>query len=168
MAIVAPANAHAQDSAAEPAPVPPGHVPVIVDTPSEPSTFPTPPTLPPMSEEDAYTHAYLKWKSRRMRNSLIGSSVMTAVGTAFVITAELTLCSDTDPNGEMTFDRCSQGGKAMVVLGYPLVLFGSLTMLGTGIALGLANRDLRQFEQRAARRKTRALRWDPTRSGFVF
>ena len=155
----------------EPAPVQPGHVPIIVEPPSEPpysATEPREAPLPPMSEEDAYRHAVLSWRSLKTRNILIGSSVATAVGVALVFPAEFTQCGDTGPEGEMTLNRCSPGGKAMVVIGYPLLLVGGVAMIASGIVLGVSNGQLRRFEQRASRRRTRALRWDPARSGFVF
>ena len=160
----APAQARAQDRVvAEPSPVPPGHVPIIVDPPLEP-----PSTLPPMSEEYAYRYAELNWTVLRLRNVLITSSVATAVGFALVLPAEATQCGDTDPEGEMTLNRCSPGGKAMVLFGYPMLLIGGICMIASGIALGVMKGKLRRFEPRAARRKSRALRWDPSRSGFVF
>ena len=168
----APAGARAEDSVvAEPAPVPPGHVPIIVDPPPKPPSRPSEPGVaprPPMLEQDAYRYAQLQWTVLRTRNILIGSAVATAVGAALVFPAEFTQCGDTDPDGEMTLNRCSPGGKAMVLIGYPLILFGGLAMIGSGIALGVTKGQLRRFEPRAARRKSRALRWDPRRSRFVF
>jgi hypothetical protein len=117
-----------------------------------------------MSEEDAYRHAELSWAVLRSRNFLIGSSVATAVGAALVLPAEFTQC----PGEEMSLNRCTQGGKAMVVIGYPLLLIGGISMLASGIALGVTKGQLRRFEQRAARRESRALRWDPAGSRFVF
>jgi hypothetical protein len=169
---VAPPAAHAQEPVvAEPAPLPPGHVPVIVDPPGEPpsagaqSGFPP---LPPMTERAAYRRAVLSWRSLRARNILIGTSVATAVGAALVFPAEFTQCGDTDPEGEMTLDRCSPGGKAMVLIGYPLLLFGGVAMIASGIVLGVTNGQLRRSEPRGSRRRTQALRWDPATSGFVF
>jgi hypothetical protein len=167
----APAGAHAQDPVVEPSPLPPGHVPIIVDTPPEPPpsvTQPWGPPLPSMSDEDAYRYAALQHDALRSRKFLIGSSVATALGAALAFPAEATQCSDTDPDGEATLDRCSPGGKAMVVIGYPLLIVGGIAMLGSGIALGISKGKLRRLEQRASRRKTRALRWDPASSGFVF
>lgn len=167
-----PAPAHAQDSVvAEPSPLPPGHVPVIVDPPSSPPPVVTESGLPPLPPVSQYAdrQAWLSWKVRRTRNILIGSSAATAVGAALVFPAEFTaLCGDTDPEGESTLNRCSPGGKAMVIFGYPLLLFGGLTMIASGITLGVTKGQLRRSESRAARQKTRALRWDPARAGFVF
>ena len=161
-----PAAACAQEPAiVEPAPVPPGHAPVIVEPPSEP---PITTPLSTTSLEAAYERAALSSRSLRMRNVLIGSTVATAIGAALVFPAEFTQCGDTDPEGEMTLNRCSPGGKAMVLIGYPLILFGGFTMIGSGIALGVTNGKLRRLEQRASHRRTRAMHWDTARSGFVF
>lgn len=56
----------------------------------------------------------------------------------------------------------------MVVIGYPLLLIGGISMLAGGIAFGVMKGKLRRFEQRAAGRKSRAVRWDPAGSRFVF
>jgi hypothetical protein len=172
MVVSAGAGARAQDSVApEPDPLPPGHVPVIVDPPSEPPLAPVEsgfPPLPPMTEQEAYEHAVLSWRSRKTRNILIGSSAATALGAALVFPAEFNQCGDTDPAGEMTLDRCSPGGKAMVIFGYPMLLIGGVAMISSGIVLGVTNGQLRRLEQRASRHRTRALRWDPARLGFVF
>ena len=121
-----------------------------------------------MTEEDAYRYAALEWTARRSRNILIGSSVATVVGALLAFPAEATQCGDTDPEGEMTLDRCTPGGKAMVLIGYPLLIVGGIAMIASGIGLGVTNGKLRRLEERASRRKTRALRWDPSSSGFVF
>lgn len=167
----APAPAHAQDPVVEPFEVPPGHVPIIVDPPSTPPPSVTEPwalSRPPMAEQDTYRRAALQWTALRSRNVLIGSSVATAVGAALVFPAEANQCNDTDPEGEMTLNRCSPGGKAMVLIGYPALLFGGVSMIASGIALGVVKGKLRRLERRASHRETRALRWDPAASGFVF
>jgi len=56
----------------------------------------------------------------------------------------------------------------MVIFGYPLLLIGGISMLASGIVFGVMKGKLRRFEQRAARRDGRALRWDPAGSRFVF
>ena len=169
----APPVAHAQDAVVESPPQAPGHAPLIADPPSEPPFSITQTREPPilaMNEEDAHYYAVLTWRSRKSRNHLIGWSVATAVGAALVFPAEFTQCGDTDPAGESTLNRCSPAGKAMVIFGYPLLLVGGVAMIASGIALGVSNGQLRRIEQRAraSRRKTRALRWDRERSGFVF
>jgi ABC-type microcin C transport system permease subunit YejE len=121
-----------------------------------------------MSEQDAFRHAQLSWTAFRSRNFFIGSSVATAVGAALVFPAEANQCNATDAEGEMTLNRCTSGGKAMVLFGYPLLVFGGISMLTTGIVFGVMKGKLRRFEQRVARRESRTLRWDPARSRFVF
>ena len=155
----------------EPSPGPPGHLQIIVEPPPPKRAPPEPPPQPmppPMSEEDARRHAELSWLAFRSRNIFIGSSVATAVGAALVFPAEANQCNDSDPNGEQTLNRCTPGGKAMVVIGYPLLLIGGISMLASGIVFGVMKGKLRRFEPRAARSRSRALRWDPARSSFVF
>lgn len=56
----------------------------------------------------------------------------------------------------------------MVVIGYPLLLVGGISMLSSGIVFGVMKGKLRRFDHRAAARKSRAVRWDPAGSRFVF
>lgn len=171
LAAGAPSRLSAQDSVVvEPSPAPPDHLQIIVEppvtAPAEPAAAAEPqaPTRAPMSEQDAYRHAELSWTAFRSRNILIGSSAATALGAALVFPAEANQC----PGDEMTLNRCTPGGKAMVVIGYPLLLVGGVSMLASGIVFAVMKGKLRRFEQRAARRESRALRWDPAESRFVF
>jgi hypothetical protein len=117
-----------------------------------------------MSEQDAYRHGELSWMAFKSRNILIGSAVATAVGAALVFPGEFNQC----PGDEMSLNRCTPGGKAMVIIGYPLLLIGGICTLANGIVFGVLKAKLRRFEQRTARRESRALRWDPAGSRFVF
>jgi hypothetical protein len=168
LAAGAPSRVSAQDRVVvEPSPAPPGDLRIIVEppitTPAAPAE-PQQPTRAPMSEQDEYRHAELSWLAFRSRNIFIGSSVATAVGAALVFPAEANQC----PGDEMSLNRCTPGGKAMVVIGYPLLLIGGISMVASGIVFGVMKGKLRRFEQRAARRESRALRWDPAGSRFVF
>jgi len=130
---------------------------------ARPATLPAQ-TSPPLSEAEELERAELAWDAFRSRNIFIGSAVATAVGAALVFPAEATQCAD-EP---MSLDRCTPGGKAMVVIGYPLLLVGGIAMLASGIAFGVMKGKLRRFDQRAAGQKSRAVRWDPAGSRFVF
>jgi len=168
----APSGGSAQERIiVEPSPAPPGHLEIVVDPP--PRATPPAPIEPPapeesarakMSEEEADRHAELWWSVLRCRKLLIGFSVATAVGAALVFPAEFTQC----PGDEMSLDRCSPGGRVMVVAGYPLLVIGGLAMLSSGIVLGVTKGELRRLEQRVARRESRSLRWDPATARFVF
>jgi hypothetical protein len=174
LAAGAPRAVGAQDRVVvEPSPAPPGHLHIIVEPPTAPAkpteaVEPREPMRAPLSEEDAYRHAELSWSAFRSRNIFIGSSAATAVGAALVFPAEANQCGSTDEEGEMTLNRCTPGGKAMVLIGYPLLLFGGISMLASGIAFGVTKGKLRRFEQRVTLRESRALRWDPAGSRFVF
>lgn len=152
----------------EPSPALPEHLQIIVDPPVTARAEPQKATPAPPSEQDAYRHAELSWTAFKSRNVFIGSTAATAVGAALVFPAEANQCNSTDAEGEMTLNRCTSGGKAMVIFGYPLLLIGGISMLASGIMFGVMKGKLRRFEQRAARREGRALRWDPAASRFVF
>jgi len=168
----APSRVLAEDPVVvEPAPAPPGHLQIIVEPPIrappaqvQAAAEPADSARAPMSEDEARRHAELSWTAFRSRNILIGSAAATAVGAALVFPAEFRQC----PGEEMTLNRCTPGGKAMVLFGYPLLLFGGLSTLASGIAFGVTKGKLRRFEERVARRESRALRWDPARARFVF
>lgn len=170
--VLATGSAHAvsaQDRVVvEPSPELPEHLRIVVDPPVTARAEPQEPMPAPMSEQDAYRHATLSWTALRSRNAFIGSTVATAVGAALVFPAEANQCNSTDPEGEMTLNRCTPAGKAMVIFGYPMLLIGGISMLASGIVFGVMKGKLRRFEQRAARREGRALRWDPAGSHFVF
>lgn len=167
----APSRALAEDRVVvEPSPSPPGHLQIVVEPPvlrppvQVQAAQPQESGRVPMTEAETNRHAELSWSTFRSRNVLIGSAAATAVGAALVFPAEFTQC----PGEEKSLNRCTPGGKAMVLFGYPLLLFGGLLTLGSGIAFGVMKGELRRFEQRAARRESRALRWDPARARFVF
>ena len=143
---------------------PPEPLQIIVEPPPTTTPQPRAPTPPPLSEAEELERAELAWVAFRSRNILIGSAVATAVGAALVFPAEANQCAD-EP---MSWDRCTPGGKAMVVIGYPLLLIGGISMLSSAIVFGVMKGKLRRLEQRAAGRKSRAIRWDPARSRFVF
>jgi len=169
LAAVAPGSVSAQDRVVvEPSPSLPEHLQIIVDPPFTARAEPEEPTPAPMSEQDAYRHADLSWTAFKSRNAFIGSTAATALGAALVFPAEANQCNSTDAEGEMTLNRCTSGGKAMVLFGYPLLLIGGISMVASGIVFGVMKGKLRRFEQRSARREGRALRWDPAGSRFVF
>ncbi|MDH3817402.1 MAG: hypothetical protein OES21_02240, partial [Myxococcales bacterium] len=112
---------------------------------ARPATLPAQ-TPPPLSPAEEVERAELAWVVFRSRNIFIGSTVATALGAALVFPAEANQCAD-EPK---SLDRCTPGGKAMVVIGYPLLLVGGISMLSSGIVFGVMKGKLRRLEQRAA------------------
>jgi hypothetical protein len=109
----------------------------------------------------------LAWDARRSRNVLIGTSAATALGAALVFPAEANQCTSAEV-AENPGSRCTPGGKAMVGIGYPLLVGGIIGMLMSGIMFGVWKAKLRRFDDGAAYEKSRAVRWDPAGSRFVF
>lgn len=138
--------------------------PIIVEPPATPPAQP----IPSRTYEYYYRRQELAWRALRSRNALIATSAATAVGAALVFPAEANQCNSLE-FAEMTgTDRCTPGGKAMVAIGYPLLVFGIIGVLGSGIAFGVAKGRLRKLDDRVASKKARAVRWDPARARFVF
>ena len=92
----------------------------------------------PPKPYDEYKREELEQSSRRSRNALIGTSAATVVGTA------------------------------LVGIGYPLFIGGIMGVMITGIMFGVRKGKLRRLNDRIAYDKSRAVRWDPAASRFVF
>jgi hypothetical protein len=148
---------------------------IVVEPPATPPTtrpsrLPVSPptqTSPPRRTYEDDQREELAWDARRSRNVLIGTSAATAVGAALVFPAEANQCNSLEV-AEATGIRCTPGGKAMLVFGYPLLFGGIIGMLTSGIMFGVWKVRLRRFDARAAYQKSRAVRWDPAGSRFVF
>ena len=137
--------------------------PIIVEPPATPPAQASPPTTTYESPQ----REWLAWSARRSRNVLIGTSAATAVGAALVFPAEANQCSSAEV-AESTRSRCTPGGTAMVAIGYPLLVGGIIGMMISGITFGVWKGRLRRLDDRAAYEKSRAVRWDPAGSRFVF
>lgn len=138
--------------------------PIIV----EPPATPPPQASPLMSPHERYEREELAWTARKSRNLLIGMSAATAVGAALVFPAEANQCTSLEVAESAGVRRCTPGGTAMVVLGYPALLIGGVGMVASAIAFGVSRGRLRRFDNRAAHKKSRAVRWDPASPLFVF
>ena len=84
-----------------------------------------------------------------------------------VFPAEANQCTSPEVVEETEL-RCTPGGTAMIAFGYPLLLGGILGMVSGAIMLGVTKSRLRRFDNRASHEKSRAVRWDPAGSRFVF
>lgn len=115
-----------------------------------------------------YELSELKNSARRSRNALIGLTASAAVGAAFLfpgLVRQCVLITDINNQDEL---RCSRSGKALVGVGYPLFIGGTIGMLVSGIMLGVRNGKIRRLERRIASEKAGAFRWDAARASFVF
>lgn len=127
-------------------------------------------TRPSMSY-DEFRQRELHESSRRSRNALIGLSATTVVGAALGFSGSLRQCYvvvvtyQSGPSEEL---RCTPAGKALVGIGWPLFSIGVTGVLITGIMFGVRKGKLRRLEDRMAYEKSRAVRWDPRTSRFVF
>lgn len=159
----APGGAHAQshivvEPPATPPTTRPERLPVIPPTQTSPSVW----TFEDEEREE------IAWTVRKSRNYLIGMSAATALGAALVFPAEANQCVSLEVAESAGVRRCTPGGWAMVGIGYSALLIGGVGMLASGLAFGISRGQLRRFDNRAAHKKSRAVRWDPTSSRFVF
>jgi len=125
----------------------------------------------PSTSYDEFRRRELHESSRRSRNALIGLSAATVVGTALLFPGLIRQCYVIQTNfTSPTTDelRCSPAGKALVGVGWPLFIGGSMGVLISGIMFGVRKGKLRRLEDRIAYEKSRAFRWDPRTSRFVF
>lgn len=125
----------------------------------------------PITSYDEFRQRELHESSRRSRNALIGLSASAALGTALVFPGLIRQCYLIELNslsGTSEELRCTPAGKALVGVGWPL-FFGGLTgVFISGIMFGVRKGKLRRLENRMAYEKSRAFRWDPRSSRFVF
>lgn len=116
---------------------------------------------------EEYKRDELARSARQSRNALIGLSASAVVGTALVLPASANQCYRFDILG-VTEVRCTTAGKVMLGLGWPLFVGGITGVLISGIMFGVRQGKLRRLNDRLAHEKSRAIRWDPSRSRFVF
>ena len=124
----------------------------------------------PSTSYDEYRLRELEESSRRSRNALIGLSASTAVGAALLFPGLARQCVEIRFDSLDTSDqlRCTTAGKVLVGFGWPLFLGGATGVLISGIMFGVRKGKLRRLEDRMAYEKSRAVRWDPASSRFVF
>ena len=140
--------------------------PIVSEPPAASSIQVGQPSAPRQTYEE-YQRDELTRSSRRSRNALIGTSAATVVGAAFLFPGAATQCVVLDFQ-HTTELRCTTAGKALVGIGMPLFWGGVTGVLISGIMLGVRKGKLRSINDRMAYEKSRAVRWDPARSRFVF
>lgn len=125
------------------------------------------PVAPAVRTYDEYKLRQLEESSRRSRNALIGTAAATVVGAALVFPASANQCVVVEIGGT-TEGRCTTAGKVMLGFGWPLFFGGGIGVLISGIMFGVRKGKLRRLNDRMAYDKSRAVRWDPASSRFVF
>ena len=143
---------------------PAGEAPVVDAPPGEAAPGEAAPLQKTYEE---YQRDALEKSARRSRNALIGTAAATVVGPALVFPAIINQCpTSAAPRG--TTVRCTKGGKAMLGIGWPLFWGGMTGVVVTAIMFGVRKGKLRRLDDRMAYEKSRAVRWDPVGSRFVF
>ena len=140
--------------------------PIVSDVPAA-SSMQVGQAPPPAKTYEEYRRDELTRSSRRSRNALIGTSAATVVGTVFLFPGLAKQCVVLDFQ-HTTELRCTTAGKALVGIGTPLFWGGVTGVLISGIMLGVRKGKLRRLNDRMAYEKSRAVRWDPASSRFVF
>ena len=140
-------------------PTPAGEAPVVDAPPGE--------AAPPQKTYEEYKRHTLEKGALRSRNALIGTAAATVVGTALVFPALVNQCFTFNIAGTSNI-RCTTAGKAMLGIGWPLFFGGMTGVVVTAIMLGVRKGKLRRLDDRMAYEKSRAVRWDPAGSRFVF
>lgn len=132
--------------------------PIVTDTP----------TTQQKPSYDEYRLDELKHGARRSRNALIGTSAAAAVGAALLFPGLARQCFLIQRPLQSDELRCTTAGKALLGFGWPLFFGGMTGMIVTGIMLGVRKGKIRRLDDRIAYEKSRAVRWDPAASRFVF
>ena len=125
----------------------------------------------PSMSYDEFRQRELQESSRRSRNALIGLSATAVVGAALGFPGSIRQCYVVVVNylsGPTEELRCTPAGKALVGIGWPLFSIGITGVLVSGIMFGVRKGKLRRLEHRMAYERSRAVRWDPRTSRFVF
>ncbi|MBT8453958.1 MAG: hypothetical protein KJO40_18495 [Deltaproteobacteria bacterium] len=125
----------------------------------------------PTGSYDEFRQRELHESSRRSRNALIGLSASAVLGTALVFPGLIRQCYLIQLNslsGASEELRCTPAGKALVGVGWPLFVGGLTGVFISAIMFGVRKGKLRRLENRMAYEKSRAFRWDPRSSRFVF
>ena len=110
----------------------------------------------------------LEYLAKRSRRWLIGSAAATAAGIALVTPAAVNECVRVASSASYDDLRCSTTGQALLGVGIPLLIAGATGVLVTAIMLGTRKGKIRHIDDRRAYEQSRAMRWDPVSSRFVF
>jgi hypothetical protein len=102
----------------------------------------------------------------RNRGALIGTAVGTGVGLSLWMIATTRGCDG--GFSQRTDLVCTKSGHAVRTTGIVLFSGGLAGMVISGTMLYVRKRQLKELGSLVARRKSRAIRWDPASAQFVF
>jgi len=139
--------------------------PIVTDAPAQPSGQVG---YIPAKSYDEFRRDELRESSRRSRNALIGTSASTAVGAALLFPGLARQCVKISYSAYDEQLQCTTAGKVLTGFGWPLFVGGVTGAVITGIMFGVRKGKLRRLEHRMAYENSRAIRWDPASSRFVF
>ncbi|UCF46934.1 MAG: hypothetical protein JSU89_07055 [Myxococcales bacterium] len=117
---------------------------------------------------DEYRRNELEYLAKRSRTALISTSAVAAVGIALVAPALVRECVRITSSASFDDLRCTSTGQVLLGVGYPILIGGVTGVLVTAIMLGVRKGKIRGLNDRIAYEESRAVRWDPARSMFVF
>lgn len=117
---------------------------------------------------EEYRRNELEFLAKRSRTALISTSAVAAVGVALVAPALAIDCVRVASSSSFDDVRCSSRGKALLGVGIPFLVAGATGVMVTAIMFGVRKGKIRHLEDRIAYEASRAVRWDPARSVFVF
>lgn len=107
-------------------------------------------------------------RSRRARNALIATSVVTGVGAA-LLAVGISQCQLVTTFGQQDELLCNNAGDILPPLGGTIGGLGAIGMITSGIVLGMSNKRKREIQRRI--REThygRRLQWDIPRGVLTF
>ncbi|MGD8608045.1 MAG: hypothetical protein PVH21_12185 [Myxococcales bacterium] len=136
------------------------------DVPSSEGAAATEPSHELSYEE--YRLKQLHYLAGRSRKGLIASSAVMAAGVALVTPAFVTDCVRVASSSSFDDLRCTTRGKALLGVGIPILLGGTLSLLITGLMFGVRKGRIRATEDQLEYERRRAVRWDPARGAFAF
>ena len=141
--------------------------PVVMETPASASASGQVGYAPAKSYNEDRRYE-LQESSRRSRNALIGTSASAVVGAALLFPGLARQCEVISYSDNDQQLQCTTAGKVLTGFGWPLFVGGVTGAVITGIMFGVRKGKLRRLEDRMAYEKSRAIRWDPASSRFVF
>ena len=110
----------------------------------------------------------LRYLAGRSRTGVIVSSAVTVAGVSLVAPAFVKDCVRVASSSSFDDLRCSTRGKALLGVGIPVLLGGTISLLITGIMFGVRKGRIRAIEDRLEYQRRRALRWDAAQGAFAF
>lgn len=109
-----------------------------------------------------------KLRSRRARNALIATSVVTGVGAA-LLAVGISQCQLVSTFGQQDELLCNNSGYVLPPLGGTIGGLGAIGMIASGIVLGMSNKRKREIQGHIREAQHgRRLQWDIPRGVLTF